>query len=131
MNTSRVLTSVAEHLGGFELNEPVQVTVRALRGGPSGTVQLAGGSLPELAAELLAWADTLDNVTATVWRPHWPDDEQLHLEIRGELTDNTQVKVFGGLFNGPDVPGLGYGCRIELSWAWLRAWASLGEEVAA
>ncbi|MCE7011513.1 hypothetical protein LWC34_53180 [Kibdelosporangium philippinense] len=131
MNTTHVLTSVAEHLGGFELNEPVQVTVQALRCGPSATVQLPGRSLPELAAELLAWADTLDNVTATVWRPHWPDDEQLHLEIRGDLTDNTTVKVFGGLFNGPDVPGLGYGRRIELSWSRLRSWAALLEGVAA
>ncbi|SMC85398.1 hypothetical protein [Kibdelosporangium aridum] len=131
MNTTDVLTAVAEHLGGFELNEPVQVTVRALRSEPSATVQLPGRSLPELAEELLAWADTLDNVTATVWRPHWPDDEQLHLEVRGDFTDNTTVKVFGGLINGPDVPGLGYGCRIELSWARLRAWASLTGEVAA
>ena len=128
MNTTRVLTSVAEHLGGFELNEPVQVTVRP---GTGGTVQLPGRSLPLLAAELLAWADTLDNVTANVWRPHWPDDEQLHLEIRGNLTDHTPVKVFGGLLHGPDIPGLSYGRRIALSWALLRGWASVVEEVAA
>jgi hypothetical protein len=131
MNTSRVLLSVAEHLGEFELDDPVQVTVRARDEGPSGTVQLPGRSLPQLAAELLAWADTLDNVSATAWRPHWPDDQQLHLEVRGNLTDNTPVKVFGGLINGPDIPGLGFGQRIELSWALLRGWATLAEAVAA
>jgi hypothetical protein len=120
MNTSRVLLSVAEHLGEFELDDPVQVTVRARDEGPSGTVQLPGRSLPLLAAELLAWADTLDNVSATAWRPHWRDDQQLHLEVRGNLTDNTPVKVFGGLINGPDIPGLGFDQRIELSWALLR-----------
>jgi hypothetical protein len=131
MNTSRVLLSVSEHLGGFDLMEPVHVTVRSAGDGPKATVQLPGRSLPELALALLAWADTLDNVTAMAWRPHWPDDQQLHLEVRGNLTDNTPVKVFGGLVNGPDIPGLGFGQRIELSWALLRGWASVAEAVAA
>jgi hypothetical protein len=131
MNTICVLRSVAEHLGEFELNEPAQVTVRARYEEPSGTVQLPVRSLPLLAAELLAWADTLDNVSATAWRPHWPDDQQLHLEVRGHLTDNTPIEVFGGLINGPDIPGLGAGQRIDLSWALLRGWASVAEAVAA
>jgi hypothetical protein len=131
MNTSRVLLSVSEHLGGFELVEPVQVTVRSTEEDPKATVQLPGRSLPVLAHALLAWADTLDNATAMAWRPHWPDDQQLHLEVRGNLTDNTPVKVFGGLVNGPDLPGLGFGQRIELSWAVLRGWAFLAEAVAA
>jgi hypothetical protein len=131
MNTILVLRSVAEHLGEFELNEPAQVTVRARYEEPSGTVQLPGRSLPLLAAELLAWADTLDNVSATAWRPHWPDDQRLHLEVRGHLTDSMPIEVFGGLTNGPDIPGMGSGQRVELSWAVLRGWAAMAEAVAA
>jgi hypothetical protein len=131
MNTTRVLRSVAEHLSEFDLNEPVQVTVRSSAVDFGGTVQVSGKSLPLLALELLAWADTLDNVTAMAWRPHWPDDQQLHLEVRGNLTDATPVKVFGGVTNGPDMPGLGFGQRIELSWALLRGWATFAEAVAA
>jgi hypothetical protein len=131
MNTIHVLRSVAEHLGEFELNEPAQVTVRARYEEPNGTIQLPGRSLPLLAAELLAWADTLDNVSATALRPHWLDDQRLHLEVRGHLTDNTPIEVFGGLINGPDIPGLGSGQRVELSWALLRGWAAMAEVVEA
>jgi hypothetical protein len=131
MNTQHILASVGEHLGGFELHEPVMVTVRACSAGPLGTIQLSGESLPGLASELLAWADTLDNVTTTAWCPAYPDDDQVFLEIRGTLTDHTPVKVFGGLFDGPHVPGLAAGCRADLSWALLRNWALLVEEVSA
>jgi hypothetical protein len=34
-------------------------------------------TLPELAADLLTWADTLTTVTATAWRP--PHGELVHL----------------------------------------------------
>jgi hypothetical protein len=129
MNARHILVSVGEHLGGFELDEPVMVTVRACLVGPVGTVQLSGKSLPGLASELLAWADTLDDVTATAWRPAYPDDDQVHLEIRGRLTDGTPVKVFGALLDGPHVPGLSVGDRVELSWALLRTWALLAEQV--
>src|SRR5688500_4753436 len=111
MNTRHVLLSVGEHLGGFDLADPVMVTVRPCPIGPMGSVQLSGHSLPALASQLLAWADTLDNVTATVWRPAYPDDDQIHVEIRGSLTDDTPVKVFGGLLDPPRLPLLAGGER--------------------
>ncbi|MEV4317822.1 hypothetical protein [Actinocrispum sp. NPDC049592] len=131
MSTPLLLISMAEHLAGFELADPVMVTVRPSEMGPMGTVQLSGRSLPALASELLAWADTLDNVTATAWRPVAPDDDQLFLEVRGRLTDDTPVKVFGGLLDGPRLPLLAGGERGELSWSLLRTWALLAEGVVA
>lgn len=127
MSASRVLLSLGEHLGGFELQDPVQVTVASCPVGPVGTVQLSGKSLCALACELLAWADTLDNVTATAWRP---DDEVTCLEIRGRLTDNTPVKVFGGLLDSPQVPDLMTSGRVALSWSLLRTWTQLDEAAA-
>jgi hypothetical protein len=128
MSASCVLLSLGEHLGGFDLKEPVHVTVASCPVGPMGTVQLSGKSLCALASELLAWADTLDNATATAWRP---DDDVVCLEIRGRLTDNTPVKVFGGLLDGPQVLGLPTAGRVALSWSLLRTWALLADEVAA
>jgi hypothetical protein len=131
MTASRVLVAVGEHLGGFALDEPVLVTVRTSAVGPRGTVQLSGVSLPGLASRLLAWADTLDNATATAWRPSCPDDDVVQLEVYGRLTDGTPVKVFGGLVDGPDVPGLTPGHRVRLSWSLLRMWALVADGVIA
>jgi hypothetical protein len=131
VNTSHVLSALAEHLNGFELNDPVHVAVRAGAVGPHATIQLSGESLALLAAELLAWADTLDNVTVTAWRPCSPDDDQLHLEVRGRLTDETPVKVFGGLLGPPRLPLLAGGEDTAIAWALMREWADLAEAVAA
>ncbi|TCO45940.1 hypothetical protein [Actinocrispum wychmicini] len=129
--TSRVLMSVSEHLAGFELGEPVQVTVGACGDYSAGTIQLSGACLPELAGELLVWADTLDDVTASAWRPSCPDDDLVVLELWGRLTDDTPVRVFGGLLDGPGVPGLAAGRRVELSWVLVRTWALLAEGLVA
>ncbi|MFB9305990.1 hypothetical protein [Kibdelosporangium philippinense] len=115
---------MAEHLDGFDLADPVMITAAPCTAGPMATVQLSGESLCGLAAEILAWADTLDNVTASAWRPSIPDaDQQVFLELRGRLTDDTPVKVFGGVFDGPGMP-LTPGDRVGLSWGLLREWAT-------
>jgi hypothetical protein len=131
MNTQSILVSVAEHLAGFELDEPITVIAAACPLGPLATIQLSGELLPALASALLIWADTLDNVTATAWRPPCPDDDLVQLEVRGRLTDNTPVKVYGGLVDGPLITGLGPGGRRTLSFGLLREWASFAEAVVA
>nr|WP_042179775.1 hypothetical protein [Kibdelosporangium sp. MJ126-NF4]CEL14019.1 hypothetical protein [Kibdelosporangium sp. MJ126-NF4]CTQ88385.1 hypothetical protein [Kibdelosporangium sp. MJ126-NF4] len=129
MNTARVLMSVAEHLDSFELAEPIQITAAPCAVGPRATVQLSGASVSTLVGELLAWADTLDNATVTLWRPPFDDgDPVVFLELRGRLTDDTPVKVFGGLLDGPYVAA---GRRTEVSWGRLREWAVPVLEVAA
>ncbi|TCO59442.1 hypothetical protein [Actinocrispum wychmicini] len=127
ITTGEMLASLAEHLTGFELADPVQVTAAVDGGNSAGTIQLSGGSLPELAAELLTWADTLDAVTACAWRPSCPDEDLVVLEVRGRLTDDVPVRVFGGLVDGPRLPGLVAGRRVALSWALLRSWALLAD----
>jgi hypothetical protein len=131
VSTRNILVSVAEHLGGFELDEPVTVIAAACPVGPLAAIQLSGELLPTLAAALLTWADTLDNVTATAWRPTCPDDDLVQLEVRGRLTDNTPVKVYGGLLDGPSLAGLAPGGRQTLSFGLLREWATFAEAVAA
>jgi hypothetical protein len=125
MNAAAILDSVREHLNEFDLPEPIGLSIAPCPVGPVATVQLSGVDLPTLAGGLLAWADTLDNLSATVWRPTMPDDDLLHLEVHGRLTDDTPVKVFGGLLDGPRI-ALDPGGRQSLSLGLLREWADVG-----
>jgi hypothetical protein len=121
MNTVAVLGSLREHLTGFELPEPVGLSIASCPVGPVATVQVSGVDLSTLAGELTAWARTLDNLTVTVWRPAVPDEDLVQVELRGRLTDDTPVKVFGGLLDGPYL--VAPGSRRALSFRSLRDWA--------
>jgi hypothetical protein len=63
--------------------------------GPEVTVQLSGREPSAIAAGLLAWADTLTDITTQAWRV--PDATSIHLSVSGLLPDGTAVQVYGGL----------------------------------
>ncbi|MGW5053143.1 hypothetical protein [Actinokineospora sp. NPDC004072] len=84
---------VAE-LGELSLPVPVQVSasgIVAAAGEPVLSAQLRGGNVAQLAAGLLAWADTLTTVTA--W--FWCSEGGLHLYVYGRLTCDRLIQVWG------------------------------------
>jgi hypothetical protein len=89
---------LATHLTEHQLPPPASLTVLTREDGHSQvTVQLCSYTVPELAADLLTWADTLTTVTAAAWRP--PHGELVHLSITSTLTGparTVELNVFGG-----------------------------------
>jgi hypothetical protein len=130
MTTTTFLAAMHEHLSTFELPEPWGVTVHAepAYGQDAVRVQLRGGSLPYVAGVLLAWADTLTDVTAQTWRV--PDGYSVHLSIRGRLADGTAVPVFDGVDHDA-VFALASSEQRSVSLACLREWATLDQGAAA
>ncbi|MGH3889724.1 MAG: hypothetical protein ACRDSZ_24710 [Pseudonocardiaceae bacterium] len=59
------------------------------------TVQLARRESPEIACALLAWAETLSEVTAEAWRV--PSGDCLHLSVIGRLPGGASIRVYGGV----------------------------------
>jgi hypothetical protein len=91
-------------------------------------VQLGFGVLPVVASMLLAWADTLTDISAEAWRV--PDGSSVHLAIRGRLEDGTKVQVFDGVPHDWRFR-LDKAQRQVISLAVLREWSTLDEGVAA
>jgi hypothetical protein len=58
-------------------------------------VQLRGHDFPEVAAALLAWADTLTAVTAQAWRV--PSGHSVHVSVTGQLTHSARIRVYGAM----------------------------------
>jgi hypothetical protein len=124
----RLLDAVREHLVGYPVSAliaSVEVRVDSIDG-EHATVHLRSLDLPELAAALLAWADTLTEINATAWRP--PDGERVHLSVSGRLGDNLAVTVYSGVPYTPVVFGsdLQPDGRQSVALGVLRAWANGG-----
>jgi hypothetical protein len=125
--TVELLESIHTHLADCELPAFWSVNVTPSSAGPSVSVQLACHQLPEIASGLLAWADTLSEVTTKAWRV--PSGDCVHLSVIGWLPDGASVRVYGG------VPFTDRGIGADLApdatttvpLAVLRAWATLGE----
>jgi hypothetical protein len=80
----------------------VSLTATTSYGHSTVTAQLRGNTVPDIAADLLAWADTLSVVTIEAWRP--PERDHVHLSIHGTLTGSigaVELKVFGGVDYDP------------------------------
>ncbi len=93
---------LAEHLADHALPEPASLTVTTSYGHSMVTAQLRGITLPGVAADLIAWADTLSVVTVEAWRPS--ERDRVHLSIRGTLTGSAgavELKVFGAVDYDP------------------------------
>lgn len=128
----RLLGSIREHLTTHNLTTPyASVTVACnLIDGDHITVHLRPSLLPELAAGLLAWVDTLTKITVTAWRP--PHGETVHLTVTGERHDTTRVVVYGGVDFTEDVFGdLQPSGRQNVALSVLRSWATGSAGVAA
>jgi hypothetical protein len=94
--TVDLLAAVCAHLAEFELPAIASVHVSAALSAPQVTVQLACHELPAIAQGLLAWADTLTQVTAQAWRV--PEGDSVHLSVTGLLHGGAFILVYGGLW---------------------------------
>jgi FtsP/CotA-like multicopper oxidase with cupredoxin domain len=93
--TLDALTAINTHLGDFELPPIASVHVTPGMPGPEVTVQLSCHEPSDLAPGLLAWADTLTQVTAEVWRV--PRGDSVHLSVTGALPNGTSAQIYGAL----------------------------------
>lgn len=123
---SGLLAAVAEHLAVFA-DVPMPVLVNTYAGWCKEepvTFQLdCETTLSELSRSMLAWADTLTGVTASVYRYERADGDRMHLYVYGQLTDGTKVAVYGAADYLPAVE-LESGTRRPLDLAQLQAWAA-------
>jgi len=124
-----LLDALRTHLNDFELPAPYSVHLTTYSGGAQVSLQLATHHLPEIAAGLLAWADTLTETTSEAWRVRCGDS--LHLTVTGRLSEGTQVQVYGSM----PFAEHGIGCELApgasstVSWAVLRERATPGEVI--
>src|SRR5947209_6714671 len=93
--TVDLLAAITTHLAEFELPATASVHVAERMSGPQVTVQLSCRTPSAIAQELLAWADTLTDVSAEAWRV--PRAHSVHLSVTGRLPGSTAVLVYGGL----------------------------------
>jgi hypothetical protein len=89
------LDSLRAHLAAFEVPELCSVHATRSWDGPSVTAQLACHQPPQIATGLLAWADTLTEVTAEAWRV--PSGDSVHLSVIGRLPEGISIRVYGGV----------------------------------
>jgi hypothetical protein len=80
MQASEVL---AAHLAVHQLPEPYSLEVTATLGRTKVTACVHPITMPGLAAELLAWADTLSTLTIKAWRT--PDGHRVLLSLGSTL----------------------------------------------
>lgn len=127
MTVAELLDTIRLHLADFELPPLCSVTVSTSSLTPNVSAQLAGCEPPEIAAALLAWANTLTDPTADAWRV--PSGETVHLAVTGWLPGGGTVRVYGGMSFTERGPGgdLAPGARSRLVLGALRPVAALGE----
>jgi hypothetical protein len=128
MTTTRdVLDAIRTHLDAFELPPPWSIYLTSYSGGPAASVNLAVDEPSQIAEALLAWADTLTDVSAQSWRPLHGDI--VDLSITGQLSDGVVVGISGHLpFTRRGIGGdLTPGARKAVSLVLLRQWADPGE----
>ena len=96
MNTTvDLLAALGAHLAAFELPAIASVEVVAGMTAPQVTVQLPCTGPSTIARGLLAWADTLTEITADAWRV--PGGDSVHLSVTGLLPNGATVQIYGAL----------------------------------
>ncbi|MDQ3764803.1 MAG: hypothetical protein M3460_25755 [Actinomycetota bacterium] len=90
-----LLDATRAYLTQFDVPAPWSVTVNAYLDEPNVTLQITCREPTELAAALLAWADTLTAVTAEAWRV--PDGNSVHLSITGRLPCGEPLRIYGAV----------------------------------
>jgi hypothetical protein len=102
-----LLGAVCAHLAKSELPAIVSVHVAASVPPPQVSVQLACHDPRGIAQGLLAWANTLDEVTAEIWRV--PRSDSVHLSITGLLVPaGATIQVYAST----PVTGCGLGADL-------------------
>jgi len=104
-----------------------QVGIEALPGPTECLVVADDSANPAwVAADLLAWADTLTTVTVQAWRP--PSGDRVHLSIASTLTGPAgavELDVYGGTDDNPALfADLAPGDYRTVSLGHLRTWAA-------
>lgn len=130
MNTQvDLLDLVRTHLAEFELPALWSINITTAVIARKVSVQLDCDECPKVAGALLAWADTLSEVTAEVWQV--PRGDSVHLSVIGRLSDGTKVHVYGGVPSTEFdlVPELAHNARTTIPLAVLRAMATPGEAI--
>ena len=95
-STVDLLDAISTHLTDFELPAFASVHVATpIPGEEAITVQLRCADLPDIAAALLSWADTLTAVTAQAWRV--PSGHSVHLSVTGQLTRGARIRIYGAM----------------------------------
>ncbi|MGW4485422.1 hypothetical protein ACWEOE_16485 [Amycolatopsis sp. NPDC004368] len=93
------------------------------------TVQLDVDGLPEVARALLVWAETLDDVTATLWRTS--EGRWVHLSVAGRTPCGVPVRVYGVVpFEPSAFPDLPADAKQPMQVSLLRDWMRPGEVAA-
>jgi len=127
MTLVQAATMLAAHLADHTLPEPAALRV-STRGLHSEVMaQLCATSLPTVAKDLLAWADTLTTITAEAWRV--PTGEYIHLSLTSTLTgpaSTAELDIFGAVaYASAHFPDLQAGNRRTVPLGQLRSWATL------
>jgi hypothetical protein len=117
---------LAAHLAHHAVPEPASLTVTTRNDHSEITTQLRSHTVPAVAADLLAWADTLSVVTAKAWRP--PAGDRVHLSLTSTLTSpasTAKLRVFGGADDGHTrFADLQAGDHQTVSLGQLHTWAA-------
>ena len=93
--TVDLLAAISAHLAEFELPATASVHIAQGMTGPEVTVQLSCHTPSEIVRGLLAWADTLTEVSAEAWRI--TSGDSVHLSVTGRLPGGIAVLVYGRL----------------------------------
>lgn len=129
MNTTLVfLAAIRDHLDLHVFGPVASVNVTS---GPDPIwVQLgAARKLPEVASALVTWAETLDEVSAQIWRT--PAGTSVHLIVNGRMACGVPVHVYGAVDFTEDLfPDLPAGVRQDMPVFVLRQWSRPGEVAA-
>ncbi|WP_410638064.1 hypothetical protein [Amycolatopsis sp. lyj-346] len=122
------LDTIRDHLDLHQLPPVATLTVRTWS--DPLTVQLDAHRLPDVAWALLTWANTLDDVSASLWRTS--DGGSVHLSVNGRTSCGIPVQVYsGGVAYDPAVfPDLPAGQRQDMPVFQLRQWSRPGEVAA-
>jgi hypothetical protein len=117
---------LAAHLAHHVLPEPASLAVMTRAGKSVLTVQVRSDTVPSVATELLAWADTLRTVTVGVWRT--PVGDRVHLSITSTVNDSAgavALDVYGGADHNPGLfADLAPSEHRDVSLEQLRTWAA-------
>jgi hypothetical protein len=122
-----LLAVIGTHLATFELAAPWAVRVISGYTRRDIEVQLQCLQPAEVAAALLAWADTLTEVTAAAWRCY--DGDSVHLSVSGRLPSGATVRVYDAIPYAAYGPGanLAPGAATSVRPGVLRALATPGQ----
>jgi hypothetical protein len=122
---------LAAHLANHQLPEPASLTVTTRAGQSQVRAQVHALTMPRVAAELLAWADTLTTVTVEVWRP--PAGASVQLSIASTLTGpagTVTLDIYGSAVDDPALfADLAPGAHRDVSLGQLRTWATCAADI--